>query len=147
MSLPTQLPVFQGNVNHNDEQSSIEASSSQARQSWPSYQGRRHNNSDNDAAAISPGQQQEEDNDDNNDLTDETSLTPPVSPYNRVHRRDLIGYGRPPAVFRKTWTAINEYPAPRWGSVTLKKTPNGRRARNGIHLESPVSPKIKNDSL
>ena len=57
-------------------------------------------------------------------------------------RSDLIGYNRPPAVFRKTWTPLaSSYAAPRWGSVELKKTNNGRRVKSGIMLESPISPK------
>ena len=70
---------------------------------------------------MSPTDTDDDDNDDND---------------RKYHRRELVGYDRPPAVFRKTWTPlVSDYKPPSWGSVTLKKTNNGRRVQSGISIE------------
>ena len=70
---------------------------------------------------MSPTDTDDDDNDDND---------------RKYHRRELVGYDRPPAVFRKTWIPlVSDYKPPSWGSVTLKKTNNGRRVQSGISIE------------
>ena len=48
---------------------------------------------------------------------------------------------RPPALFKKGYRELSPYQHSSFGGVTLKKTKNGRRAKSGVALECPISPK------
>ena len=140
MSLPTHPPLFQREEDVSDSNCS---SSNHTRQRWSSYHS--GNNDRTDAYNVVRRKARSDISIAHRRKTT-VLLTPPMSPHDteedddnddrKYHRRELVGYDRPPAVFRKTWTPlVSDYKPPSWGSVTLKKTNNGRRVQSGISIE------------
>ena len=113
MSLPSNLPLFQGNEDSVNRGSVKRSSNAQECRDGKEV--------------ISLGRQSQSYG--SGDYRD--------SPRNP----DLIGYNRPPFNVRKSWTPLkSDYETNAWGGVTLKKTTNGRRVVSGIKLESPITP-------
>lgn len=74
-----------------------------------------------------------------NETYSEASVSPTYFPKSGMFalkmEEDSI---RPPIVFRKGYTVLENCTETHFGGITLRKTKNGRKAKNGVALEREI---------